>query len=361
MIFRKGGLLPKNLRFLFDGNVIDIVSKFNYLGMVFTTGGSLTEAQTTLAGQAQKAIFKLNKYLYKFTFLAPKHKLDLFDKLITPILNYSSEVWGFNQALNVERVHLQFCKKILGVKKNTQNDFIYGELGRTSFITRRYLIIIKYWLKILKMSDFKYVKIVYKMMVTDFKLAPNKINWAFLLKHLLASLGFYHVWLHQEVGNDKNFLDVVNQRLTDNFIQNWHSRLENSSRATFYQNIAVFQLQPYLNNLNVFKFCQALTKLRVSSHRLQIEAGRWVKPNRTPINERVCIFCNVLEDEFHFVLECKQYIDLRTTYISKYYWDRPSMVKFIDLINTTNKKVCHKLSVFIFKAFENRNAVLYNN
>ena len=199
------------------------------------------------------------------------------------------------------------------------------------------------------------------MMVTDFELAPNKINWASLLKHLLSSLGFYHVWLHQEVGNDKYFLDVVNQRLTDNFIQNWHSRLENSSRATFYQNIAVFQLQPYLNNLNVFKFCQALTKLRVSSHRLQIEAGRWIKPNRTPINERVCIFCNVLEDEFHFVLECKQYIDLRTTYISKYYWDRPSMVKFIDLINTTNKRVCHKLSVFIFKAFENRNAVLYNN
>ena len=47
-------------------------------------------------------------------------------------------------------------------------------------------------------------------------------------------------------------------------------------------------------------------------------------------------------------------------YISKYYWKGPSMVKFIDLINTTNKKVCHKLSVFIHKAFENRNAVLYN-
>ena len=124
----------------------------------------------------------MNKYLYKFTFLSPKHKLDLFDKLIAPILNYSCEVWGFNQAQNIERVHLQFCKKVLGVKKNTQNDFIYGELGRTSFITHRYLIIIKYWLKVLKMSDGKYVKIVYNMMLSDLESAPNKVNWESLVK-----------------------------------------------------------------------------------------------------------------------------------------------------------------------------------
>ena len=58
--------------------------------------------------------------------------IDLFDKLILPILNYCSEVWGFIQANTVERVHLHFLKKVLGVKKSTQNDFIYGECSRTS-------------------------------------------------------------------------------------------------------------------------------------------------------------------------------------------------------------------------------------
>ena len=28
----------------------------------------------------------------------------------------------------IERMHLQFMKKLLGVKRTTQNDFIYGEL-----------------------------------------------------------------------------------------------------------------------------------------------------------------------------------------------------------------------------------------
>ena len=199
------------------------------------------------------------------------------------------------------------------------------------------------------------------MMINDIEMNPNKVNWASLVKHLLASLGFYNVWLNQSVGNDNYFVEIIRQRLSDNFIQNWSGRLENSTRASLYKNIAEFRMQPYLEILSVFKFCQSFTRLRVSSHRLQIESGRWVKPNRIPVNERLCSFCDVLEDEFHFVLECRQYENLRKQYIPKYYCTRPSMCKFIELLNTNNKNIVRKLSVFVFKAFETRNTLLYNN
>ena len=58
---------------------------------------------------------------------------ELFDKMVSPILNYSCEVWGFIEGSAIERVHMQFCKRFLGVKRTTQNDFIYGELDRMSF------------------------------------------------------------------------------------------------------------------------------------------------------------------------------------------------------------------------------------
>ena len=90
----------------------------------------------------------LNKYIRKFVNLKPQHVLDLFDKLIRPILNYSSEIWGYTQSTITERIHLQFFKKLLGVKQSIQNDFIYGELGRTSLLVDRHLRILKYWLKI---------------------------------------------------------------------------------------------------------------------------------------------------------------------------------------------------------------------
>ena len=54
------------LFFYYDGIPVEIVKHFTYLGIFF-----FAEAQITLSGQAQKAIFKLNKYLYKFTFISP--------------------------------------------------------------------------------------------------------------------------------------------------------------------------------------------------------------------------------------------------------------------------------------------------
>ena len=52
--------------------------------------------------------------------------LELFDKVVSPVLNFGSDVWGFYKTSLVETVHFQFCKTHLGVKQSTQNDFIYG-------------------------------------------------------------------------------------------------------------------------------------------------------------------------------------------------------------------------------------------
>ena len=52
-------------------NSLDILC--DYCQNCFTTGGSLNTAQSTLSGQAQKAIFSLNKYLTKFSYLIPSH------------------------------------------------------------------------------------------------------------------------------------------------------------------------------------------------------------------------------------------------------------------------------------------------
>ena len=107
-MFRKGGQLPINLKFYYKNKELSIVESFSYLGVVFTSGGSFSSAQGTLAGQAQKAIFRLNTYLYKFTDISQYHNLELFDKLVSPILNYSAELWGFCKADEIEIVHMQF-------------------------------------------------------------------------------------------------------------------------------------------------------------------------------------------------------------------------------------------------------------
>ena len=109
IVFRKGGQLPRNLKFYYDGLILSIVGSFFYLGIVFTPGGSFSLAQNTLCGQAQKAVFRLNSYVHKVTEISPYHKLELFHKLIAPILNSSAEFWGFCKAGKVERCIYNFA------------------------------------------------------------------------------------------------------------------------------------------------------------------------------------------------------------------------------------------------------------
>ena len=359
IVFRKGGLLPRQLKFYYGTMQLQIVSSFSYLGVVFTAGGSFSNAQNTLSGQAQKAIFKLNSYLYDFVNITTKHSLELFDKLVSPTLNYGAEVWGFFKANQIERVHMQFCKRLLGVNKSTQNNFIYGDLGRLNYQSQRYLMIIKFWLKVVNLEPHKFVRLMYDTMLRDIEINERKVNWAFLVRQLLCNLGFREVWMQQNVGNCNAFLAMFRQRVRDIFVQNWISELDNSSRALFYRSFANFKFQSYLEFISVKKFRVALSKLRVSSHRLECEAVRWAKPVRVAYDERKCRVCNILEDEFHFIFECPVYSDLRKLYIDKYYINRPSMFKLIELFNTDRKKQIRNLSIFIFKAFEKRNRITY--
>ena len=145
-------------------------------------------------------------------------------------------------------------------------------------------------------------------------------------------------------------MSVFKQRLHDNFMQKVHF---------FYKSAAQFQFQTYLEQINVFKYMQVLSKLRMSSHRLAIESGRWARHTSPPMNKRKCVHCNVLEDEFHFVIECQIFIELRTKFLSKYYRKMSSMYKCIELLNTTNVQLLRNLSLYIYHAFKYQTDPLY--
>ena len=68
--------------------------------------------------------------------------------------------------------------------------------------------------------------------------------------------------------------------------------------------------EKYLNVIQENKYRIALSQFRISAH-LQIERGRYENVPRT---ERKCKVCN----EYHFLLVCPAYKDLRRKYFSCY-------------------------------------------
>ena len=108
----------------------------------------------------------------------------------------------------------------------------------------------------------------------------------------------------------------------------------NSVLSTLYINIKPsFGEENYLNIVVSKHLRRYITCIRISSHDLRIHSARYGR-ERIQRDERVCLLCErrYIEDEFHFILKCDKYDDLRQKYVKKY--------------TLENALVCRSLSSF---------------
>jgi len=132
----------------------------------------------------------------------------------------------------------------------------------------------------------------------------------------------------------------------------------------FYVNLKLtFGYESYLSTISTFTTRRYLTRMRISANRLRINSGRFRE--RIARIERRCQLWNQsvpvdLEDEFHFILKCQCLTDLRNIYISRFVRGHPSMFKFLNLLNSTNKRALTNLCLYIKFATERRDALLLN-
>ena len=113
-----------------------------------------------------------------------------------------------------------------------------------------------------------------------------------------------------------------------------------------------FCLQYYLTKGIPELYRNCITKIRLNSHNLAIESGRFTGITRL---NRLCIFYgDDIEDEFHFVLKCKTFQGFRNYLIKPYYWKKTSMYKFIQLLGSDNIRELCNLGNFLFRYFKLR-------
>ena len=359
VVFRKGGILNRNEKWTYSGEEIEIVNSFNYLGIVLTSGGAFVKATNILAGKALKAMNSLLSITRPMK-IPTKIMFNLFDSFVVSILNYGCEIWGFSNATNIERVHRKFCKWHLNVKMSTSNLSLYGELGRFPLFIGRQVRIKKYWLNLYQTKNENCIlRTVNAELRLETEGNPTSSNWASKNKELLEQSGFYDVWLFPESVNMNLLLNILQCRQRDIYITEWKQGLNLSQLLAIYREVKQpFEMSSYLVKMQNRKFRNALAKLWLSSHQLSIETGCHRNIDRP---NRKCTVCNLndIEDEFHFTLICPAYEDLRKLYIPKYFYTRPSVYKFITLLNSTKLKLLNNLALYVIKSFKLRDSLKY--
>ena len=100
-------------------------------------------------------------------------------------------------------------------------------------ITRK-IIMIKYWIKILKQNNNALVKNAYLMLKSD---ADRNINyhgknWVYQIKLILQQHSLEYIW------NQQSEIEIpfytIKQRIIDMYCQKWYAEINNSSRLESY-------------------------------------------------------------------------------------------------------------------------------
>ena len=108
IVFRRGGIVKQNEKWLLNDKPIEVVSHYKYLGITFTSFLSWSHTQKTQAAQAEKTTALLKRMFKAADLNNVQQMLTLFDRMVSPILCYGSEIWGTKQIEIVERFKLNF-------------------------------------------------------------------------------------------------------------------------------------------------------------------------------------------------------------------------------------------------------------
>ena len=348
VVFKKGPISENSGHWSYRGQALEIVSCFKYLGLYFGANGSFAHHFKELVKSARKALFGLKKTTSTNPEIYPKMQIDLFNSMVTPILFYGCEVWGFCKADSLERFYISFLKNVLGVKQATPNCFVYGELGVFPLIIERQVRILKYWFKILNSSENSYLRKIYNDLYLLSESSPEQVTWVTLFKNMLFKYGFGNVWIEQNVYNETKFLHMFEQRIKDNYLQQWNSDISLTSDYRIFKKIKqTFHFENYLHMENKL-FRIAITKVRLSSHLFNIERGRWGKPKIDAI-DRKCNLCNVIEDEYHCLIECPRFTIVRRNCLPANLKNKPSMFDFVNFMKCLDENMYNKLGLLCFK------------
>ena len=198
-----------------------------------------------------------------------------------------------------EKLHINFCRFILGVNNKTTKIAVLSELGRYPLFLKALKQVWKYKKRCEIMNTDSLLYNAYM----ESKQRTDHFTWYKFVKYMSTEAGL------EEEGFST---DVAFENIRGKYTHFWQTKLFDDNRKGEYGNKLrtyhtfkiVYELEPYLDVVENYEHRKCLSRFRLSNHKLEIELGRH---KRKPVNERLCNMCNVIEDETHFLINCSKH------------------------------------------------------
>ena len=319
MTFQKCGKV-KYTEIKYNGNVLEQVKQFKYLGTIIEKSGNFKQNDIFLKNKGLRASFSIIKCLATNTGMKISSLINIFEKVVEPILLYNCEItqaflpnnWSYdkfnkniwNKGDQISKVMNSFLRQILGVGKTTSNWGIITETGKYPIILKVYLQIMKYWIRLICIES-KYMQESHISCLELWK--SNKNSWCKIIEYLLKYTNLEQNFeLKNVIANPRIFLEKFKNKITQKFLVFWKKEQNSTSdsKLDFYKNIKKqFTFEKYLDILKK-EYQVPLTRIRLSNHNFPVEKLRYHKIER---KKRICQMCDLNEigDEIHYLTKCR--------------------------------------------------------
>ena len=333
-------------------------------------------ATSDLKIKARKAWFKCKNILYSNKVNNVKLLLELFDKLVKPVLLYGVEVWGPDYLKQLilkddyktidkcfcEMIHNMACKSILGVSKYSSNIAVRAELGRTPLYPYITGAIFNFWYKLISQKKNTILKESSK---SELELNnTGKPSWITAISHI-HDISSWSTGKTQTYSLTKCIVADLQQQYKEN-IGSYFTKMKSDGvghKLRTYCHIKYdHEIESYLLQNMPRIYRSRITSLRIGSHNLEIEQGRYQNPPIAPEN-RFCKAClpenSCVGDELHFLISCPMFAIQRSILINELGLEhrfkyKEDMFKFISLTKTELDKgdSCMKIGKYIYECFK---------
>ena len=258
--------------------VVQNCDSYIYLGAVFTQDGSTETSVSEHLLSKQPHVLKFNAFITKNVDFPFWIKQKVFHAALLPTILYSSEAWLGNSARNAQTAYYSVVKTLLGVRVMTANELCLMELGIPSVVARVRDAQKKFLDKLLKERQI-------------YEDDPFMKVWR--LCSTTRTPGFLYLRSVLE-GDDQLYMDAEKRK----DVIRRSTRTKYRTYAYLNPNLTVHPM--YVSHNVPDHERRGTTRLRLSSHNLAIETGRWA---RVAPDQRLCA-CGAVQTEEHVICDC---------------------------------------------------------
>ena len=293
----------------------------------------------------------------------------LYDTIVWPTISYGAAVWGHRSYSCIGAVHNRAMRFFLGVGKYTPTAALNGDMAWIAPDIRQWKSICLYWSRLSLIPESRINKRI-ALWAQSLQSRACR-NWFYIVSNMLKSCDIEQYSSITDVIPKYDLLNKVEDRLKSKHKADWFQSINAVIGPSGHGNNKLRTYCLYKKDYVTEKYCKlimphrhrsAFCKFRCGVAPLRIETGRF---EGLALENRVCPFCGIVEDERHVIFTCNMYTDLRdhlfqrAGILNTHFMELSNDEKLVFLF--TNPDLIRMTAKTCFEILQRRNFFLHKN